>query len=257
MTDLVSAQRLAAWGDVARRIAHEIKNPLTPIQLSAERILRKFGRGLDEEARADLEQYTSVIVRQTGDLRRIVDEFSKFARMPSPERREHDLVELVKGAVLLQQNALPDVRVRAEIEPDHAWAEVDATMIGQAFTNLIKNAGEAIESLLENGFQAGYEPTVRVAMRREENEAVVTITDNGIGLPEDRSRLFEPYVTTREKGTGLGLPIVKKIIEEHGGTLMLTDGEPIDPSGRIGACATIRLALVEVVKENEKQELAV
>ncbi len=257
VTDLVSAQRLAAWGDVARRIAHEIKNPLTPIQLSAERILRKFGRGLDEEARADLEQYTSVIVRQTGDLRRIVDEFSKFARMPSPERRENDLVDLVKGAVLLQQNALPDVKVRAEIEPDHAWAEVDATMIGQAFTNLIKNAGEAIETVLENGFQMGYEPTVRVAMRREDNEAVVTITDNGIGLPEDRSRLFEPYVTTREKGTGLGLPIVKKIIEEHGGTLTLTDGEPIDPSGRIGACATIRLALVEGVNKDEKQELAV
>lgn len=257
VTDLVSAQRLAAWGDVARRIAHEIKNPLTPIQLSAERILRKFGRGLDEEARADLEQYTSVIVRQTGDLRRIVDEFSKFARMPSPERREHDLVELVKGAVLLQQNALPDVKVRAEIEPDHAWVEVDATMIGQAFTNLIKNAGEAIESLQENGFELGYEPTVRVAMWRDDNDAVVTITDNGIGLPEDRSRLFEPYVTTREKGTGLGLPIVKKIIEEHGGTLTLTDGEPIDPSGRIGACATIRLSLMEVVKEDEKQELAV
>ncbi|WP_417246098.1 ATP-binding protein [Celeribacter sp.] len=257
VTDLVSAQRLAAWGDVARRIAHEIKNPLTPIQLSAERILRKFGRGLDEEAREDLEQYTSVIVRQTGDLRRIVDEFSKFARMPSPERREHDLVELVKGAVLLQQNALPDVKIRTQIEMDTAWAEVDATMMGQAFTNLIKNAGEAIESLMETGLPEGYEPSVLVTMTRKGNEAVIGITDNGIGLPEDRSRLFEPYVTTREKGTGLGLPIVKKIIEEHGGTLTLTDGEPIDPSGRIGACATIRIALIEEVNINEKQVFAV
>ncbi len=257
VTDLVSAQRLAAWGDVARRIAHEIKNPLTPIQLSAERILRKFGRGLDEEAREDLEQYTSVIVRQTGDLRRIVDEFSKFARMPSPERREHDLVELVKGAVLLQQNALPDVKIRTQIELDTAWAEVDATMMGQAFTNLIKNAGEAIESLMETGLPEGYEPSVLVTMTRMGNEAVIGITDNGIGLPEDRSRLFEPYVTTREKGTGLGLPIVKKIIEEHGGTLTLTDGEPIDPSGRIGACATIRIALIEEVNINEKQVFAV
>ncbi|SFI71962.1 sensor histidine kinase NtrY-like [Celeribacter neptunius] len=257
VTDLVSAQRLAAWGDVARRIAHEIKNPLTPIQLSAERILRKFGRGLDEEARADLEQYTSVIVRQTGDLRRIVDEFSKFARMPSPERREHDLVELVKGAVLLQQNALPDVEITSEIALTSAWAEVDATMIGQAFTNLIKNAGEAIETYSENEFPKGYEPRIRVTVGREGNEAVIAITDNGIGLPEDRSRLFEPYVTTREKGTGLGLPIVKKIIEEHGGTLTLSDGVAIDPSGRIGACATIRLALMEEVNLDEKQKLAV
>lgn len=257
VTDLVSAQRLAAWGDVARRIAHEIKNPLTPIQLSAERILRKFGRGLDEEARADLEQYTSVIVRQTGDLRRIVDEFSKFARMPSPERREHDLVELVKGAVLLQQNAQPDVEITAGIDPDTALAEVDATMIGQALTNLIKNAGEAIESLEECGVPEGYVPRILVAMRCEGQEAVISVTDNGIGLPEDRSRLFEPYVTTREKGTGLGLPIVKKIIEEHGGTLTLTDGVPLDETGRIGACATIRIAVVGGNVINEKQEIAV
>ncbi|WP_420795662.1 ATP-binding protein [Celeribacter ethanolicus] len=257
VTDLVSAQRLAAWGDVARRIAHEIKNPLTPIQLSAERILRKFGRGLDEEARADLEQYTQVIVRQTGDLRRIVDEFSKFARMPSPERREHDLVELVKGAVLLQQNAQPDVKITARIEPTTALAEVDATMIGQALTNLIKNAGEAIESLEECGIPQGYEPRILVAMQCDDQEAVITVTDNGIGLPEDRSRLFEPYVTTREKGTGLGLPIVKKIIEEHGGTLTLTDGAPLDETGRIGACATIRIAVAGDERVEEKQELAV
>jgi two-component system nitrogen regulation sensor histidine kinase NtrY len=257
VTDLVSAQRLAAWGDVARRIAHEIKNPLTPIQLSAERILRKFGRGLDEEARADLEQYTQVIVRQTGDLRRIVDEFSKFARMPSPERREHDLVELVKGAVLLQQNAQPNVRITARIEPATALAEVDATMIGQALTNLIKNAGEAVESLEECGIPQGYEPRILVAMQCDDQEAVITVTDNGIGLPEDRSRLFEPYVTTREKGTGLGLPIVKKIIEEHGGTLTLTDGAPLDDTGRIGACATIRIAVAGDDRVEEKQELAV
>jgi len=257
VTDLVSAQRLAAWGDVARRIAHEIKNPLTPIQLSAERILRKFGKGLSEEGRADLEQYTSVIVRQTGDLRRIVDEFSKFARMPTPERRDHDLVELVKGAVLLQQNAQPDVTITAEITPRSAWAEVDATMIGQALTNLIKNAGEAIESLYENGIPEGHTPHIHVALTRDGTEAVVTITDNGIGLPEDRSRLFEPYVTTREKGTGLGLPIVKKIIEEHGGTLTLTDGVPLDPSGQIGAQATLRLSLIEEVEVDEKQKLAV
>ncbi len=257
VTDLVSAQRMAAWGDVARRIAHEIKNPLTPIQLSAERILRKFGKGLSEEARADLEQYTAVIVRQTGDLRRIVDEFSKFARMPSPERREHDLKDLVKGAVLLQQNAQPEVTITSEITTDPAWAEVDATMIGQAFTNLIKNAGEAIETLYETGIPEGHVPRIHVALTTVGKEAVITITDNGIGLPEDRSRLFEPYVTTRANGTGLGLPIVKKIIEEHGGTLTLTNGEAMDASGRIGARAQIRLALIQEAITNEKQKLAV
>lgn len=267
VTDLVSAQRMAAWGDVARRIAHEIKNPLTPIQLSAERINRKFGRSLDEDGRADLEQYTGVIVRQTNDLRRIVDEFSKFARMPSPERRDHDLVELVRGAVLLQQNALADVDVTAEIEVESATAQVDATMIGQALTNLIKNAGEAIESLYEaDQAPVGHIGRVRVNMDVEEDTAVITITDNGIGLPQDRSRLFEPYVTTRDKGTGLGLPIVKKIIEEHGGTLTLTDGAPLDETGRIGAMATVRLGLggtgegqdedADAIKEQMKKRLA-
>lgn len=257
VTDLVSAQRLAAWGDVARRIAHEIKNPLTPIQLSAERILRKFGKGLSEEERADLEQYTSVIVRQTGDLRRIVDEFSKFARMPTPERRETDLVELLSGAVLLQKNAQDGVEFISEISPREAWAEVDATMIGQALTNLIKNAGEAIETLKEAGAPKGHRPRIRVTLDAIGDDAVLTITDNGIGLPEDRARLFEPYVTTRDKGTGLGLPIVKKIIEEHGGSLTLSDGMALDDSGRQGACATIRLGLMDAKLVKQKQKLAV
>ena len=257
VTDLVSAQRMAAWGDVARRIAHEIKNPLTPIQLSAERILRKFGNGMEEEERLSLEQYTSVIVRQTGDLRRIVDEFSKFARMTSPERREQDLVELVNGAVLLQRNAQVGVQIETQIDLVSAVAEVDATMIGQALTNLIKNAGEAIESLQEKEVPFGYQPRIRVAMSEQDGQAVIVITDNGIGLPEDRSRLFEPYVTTRDKGTGLGLPIVKKIIDEHGGTLTLGDGVPLDPSGRIGASATVRLDLLDPEISYIKEKLAV
>lgn len=257
VTDLVSAQRMAAWGDVARRIAHEIKNPLTPIQLSAERILRKFGKGMSDYDRASLEQYTSVIVRQTGDLRRIVDEFSKFARMPTPERREHDLVDLVKGAVLLQRNAQVGVKIETKIAPQTAIAEVDATMIGQALTNLIKNAGEAIEGLGEKGFPMGYQSRILVTLEEHDGQAVITITDNGIGLPEDRSRLFEPYVTTRDKGTGLGLPIVKKIIDEHGGSLTLSDGVALDPSGTIGACATVRLDLVVPEINLVKEKLAV
>ncbi len=241
VTDLVTAQRMAAWGDVARRIAHEIKNPLTPIKLSAERLKRKFAPRVGEDA-AMLEQYTDVIVRQTDDLRRIVDEFSKFARMPEPERRSTDLTKLVRDAVILQEEATPGVTVTLTDAVEGVGAEIDATMISQALTNLIKNAGEAIESLHETGKEPeGHQGEVRVAMVPEEGGILITVSDNGIGLPEDRARLFEPYVTTREKGTGLGLPIVKKIIEEHGGTLILTDADPFQPGAPAGARAEIRL----------------
>ncbi len=240
VTDLVSAQRMAAWGDVARRIAHEIKNPLTPIQLSAERIKRKFSKveGLDVAA---LEQYTDVIVRQTGDLRRIVDEFSKFARMPEPERRRTDIVALTRDAVLLQQAGQEGVSIRAQLPDGEVLVDIDATMIGQALTNLIKNAGEAIETLQERGAPEGYKPEVRIEMTGLEDGVRITIADNGIGLPEDRARLFEPYVTTRDKGTGLGLPIVKKIIEEHGGTLLLDDAPSFGEDALPGAMAIIWL----------------
>ncbi len=242
VTDLVSAQRMAAWGDVARRIAHEIKNPLTPIQLSAERLRRKFRPLVGAEAET-LEQMTEVIVRQTADLRRIVDEFSKFARMPEPERREEDVARLVRDAVLLQEGALGGVKLVADIAEGPLPAELDRTMISQALTNLIKNAAEAIEALQEKGAPKGYAPELRVSLEAQDGLAVIRIVDNGVGLPEDRARLFEPYVTTRERGTGLGLPIVKKIIEEHGGTLTLTDAPPFAPGAHRGAMAEIRLAL--------------
>jgi two-component system nitrogen regulation sensor histidine kinase NtrY len=241
VTDLVTAQRMAAWGDVARRIAHEIKNPLTPIRLSAERIQRKFSAKAGDESDV-LTQYTDVIVRQTEDLRRIVDEFSKFARMPEPERRENDLTKLVSDATLLQDTGCEDISITANLPGDPVMADVDATMIGQAMTNLIKNAAEAIESLQENLVPNGHDPKVRVEMSLpDEDHALISISDNGIGLPEDRARLFEPYVTTREKGTGLGLSIVRKIIEEHGGTLTLRDAEPLDGTGHIGARADVLL----------------
>jgi two-component system nitrogen regulation sensor histidine kinase NtrY len=235
VTDLVSAQRMAAWGDVARRIAHEIKNPLTPIQLSAERLKRKFSPVVGE-ASDDLEQMTDVIVRQTNDLRRIVDEFAKFARMPEPELHQHDLVKLVRDAVLLQDSGLEEVEVTHDLPDTEFIVDVDATMISQALTNLIKNGGEAIESAAEKGLDAETPPRVHVTLDSTEDAYRIRIIDTGIGLPDDRSRLFEPYVTTRDKGTGLGLPIVKKIIEEHGGTLALLDA----PNHR-GAMADIRL----------------
>jgi len=241
VTDLVSAQRMAAWGDVARRIAHEIKNPLTPIQLSAERIKRKFSPLVGEDS-DKLEAMTDVIVRQTGDLRRIVDEFSKFARMPEPERQPEDLSALVRDAVLLQQTGQPGVKVRSDLPETPVMAEVDATMLSQALTNLIKNAGEAIETLKEKGAPDNLVPEIRVTLTQEGGDVEITIADNGIGLPEDRARLFEPYVTTRDEGTGLGLPIVKKIIEEHGGTLALVDAPVFEGQSHYGAMAVIRLA---------------
>lgn len=243
VTDLVSAQRTAAWGDVARRIAHEIKNPLTPIQLSAERIQRKFGPQLQGEDAARLEQMTGVIIRQTGDLRRIVDEFSKFARMPEPETSQQDLCQLLRDAVVLQQAGQPDVQIIADFPEAPVLAQVDATMISQALTNLIKNAGEAIESLKEKGAPDGLIPRIEVRLTCAETTARITIADNGIGLPEDRSRLFEPYVTTRSEGTGLGLPIVKKIIEEHGGSLTLENAPVFAGQSHSGAMAVINLPI--------------
>jgi len=239
VTDLVTAQRMAAWGDVARRIAHEIKNPLTPIALSAERIKRKFKSQVQQPE--DLEQYTDVIVRQTNDLRRIVDEFSKFARMPEPDRKETDLVRLLRDALTLQESGQPNVRFQADIPEGPVLLDLDATMISQALTNLIKNAGEAIESLQEKGAPPGLIPEIHIQLLVEDGDSLIRISDNGIGLPPDRARLFEPYVTTREKGTGLGLPIVKKIIEEHGGTLALLDAEPFKDNAHAGAMAEIRL----------------
>lgn len=241
VTQLVSAQRMAAWGDVARRIAHEIKNPLTPIRLSAERANRKFSKLLEGEDKASLEQMTEVIVRQTEDLRRIVDEFSKFARMPVPQTRVEDLVALFRDALSLQQAGQPGVAFHFEIPNRPVHAELDATMIGQAFTNLLKNGGEAIESLVEKGAPDGHVPQLRSALKVQDDVAVITIADNGIGLPEDRAKLFEPYVTTRDEGTGLGLSIVKKIIEEHGGTLELLDADPFEDGAHRGAMARITL----------------
>ena len=239
VTDLVSAQRSAAWGDVARRIAHEIKNPLTPIQLSAERIRRKFAPKLSEES-VDLERMTDVIVRQTNDLRHIIDEFSKFARLPQPKKSKEDLIPIVKAAVLLQENGQPNINFVSKIPQNSLVISIDATMISQALTNLLKNAGEAIDTRRDKlgGTIAG---EIHVGVEQVGDNVQVIIDDNGIGLPQDRARLFEPYVTTRDKGTGLGLAIVKKIVEEHGGTLSLEDAPSFDAAPNFGARVVMSL----------------
>ena len=253
VTDLVAAQRSAAWGDVARRIAHEIKNPLTPIQLSAERIRRKFSPKLDADA-DDLDHMTQVIVRQTNDLRRIVDEFSKFARMPEAVKQREDIVAILNHAVTLQQAGQPDVTFHIDIPDQVIPLSLDATMISQALTNLIKNAGEAIETRIEKGVSLDLKPAIAISLTDQDTQVSITISDNGIGLPQDRAKLFEPYVTTRDKGTGLGLPIVKKIIEEHGGVLRLDDAEPIGGTQHVGAAATIELPKLQAEDAGRKSK---
>ena len=223
ITDLVSAQRTAAWADVARRIAHEIKNPLTPIQLSAERLKRKYAHEIITDPEV-FQQCTDTIVRQVGDIGRMVDEFSSFARMPTPVMRRENAQELLQQAVFLQRVANPAITYSTDAPKTPVWFEGDGRLISQALTNVIKNAGEGIAARIAKGDD---EPG-KIVIAVEPNGATFAyrIIDNGIGLPpEHRHRLTEPYVTTRVKGTGLGLAIVRKIMEDHGGEITLTDAE--------------------------------
>jgi two-component system nitrogen regulation sensor histidine kinase NtrY len=223
ITDLVSAQRTAAWADVARRIAHEIKNPLTPIQLSAERLKRKYSSEIKTDPEI-FQQCTDTIVRQVGDIGRMVDEFSSFARMPAPVMRRENMQELVQQAIFLQRVANPAITYSTDLPKNPVWFEGDGRLIAQAMTNVLKNAGESIAARIAKGED---EPG-KITIRLESKEAgfSVCVADNGIGLPpEHRHRLTEPYVTTRAKGTGLGLAIVRKIMEDHGGDIALTDSE--------------------------------
>ncbi len=237
ITDLVSAQRSSAWADVARRIAHEIKNPLTPIQLSAERIRRRFGSVITED-REVFEQCTQTIIRQVGDIGRMVDEFSAFARMPKPDMKVIDLREPLREASFLIEVSRADIAITRDFGSEPLTGTFDARLLSQAFGNLIKNAAEAIEAAEREGGEKG---AILVRAARVPGGVVVDVIDNGKGLPrENRQRLLEPYTTTREKGTGLGLAIVKKIIEDHGGRLELHDA-PADFHG--GRGAMIRIVL--------------
>ncbi|MEM9138620.1 MAG: PAS domain-containing sensor histidine kinase [Pseudomonadota bacterium] len=237
LTALVSAQRMAAWGDVARRIAHEIKNPLTPIQLSADRLRRKYSDRLGDAAEG-FGQSLDVITRQAGDIRRMVDEFSKFARMPEPVLDTHDLTRLIQDAVLLQAQAQSAIDYRTSLPEEGVILNLDRGLIGQVLTNLLQNAADAIEARWDRDAGQRPDPVIAIALREGARSWHLTIADNGIGLPEEnRDRLTDPYVTTRTKGTGLGLAIVKKIVEQHGGELQLGDAD----SGLDGAQVTIRL----------------
>lgn len=237
ITDLLQAQRSSAWADVARRIAHEIKNPLTPIQLSAERIRRRYGKVITED-REVFDQCTDTIIRQVGDIGRMVDEFSAFARMPKPAMQLMDLREALREASFLVEVSRSDIAFKREFGEVPLQGTFDSRLMAQAFGNVIKNAAEAIEAAERESGQPG---AILIRARREGDSIRIDVIDNGKGLPRDnRQRLLEPYMTTREKGTGLGLAIVKKIIEDHGGRLELHDA-PAEFHGGRGAMITMIL----------------
>jgi two-component system, NtrC family, nitrogen regulation sensor histidine kinase NtrY len=238
ITELVTAQRTSAWADIARRIAHEIKNPLTPIQLSAERLRRKYAAVIKDDG-GIFQQCTDTIVRQVDDIKRMVDEFSRFARMPKPVMAQEDVADAVRQVVFLQRVANADIDIEVEIAEDPMPARFDRRLISQALTNIIKNATEAIAAVPTAELGRG---RIRVWAGRDGDDIVIDVVDNGIGLPkENRRRLLEPYVTTREKGTGLGLAIVGRILEEHGGRIELGDAAEKIP-GQRGAWMRLRFA---------------
>jgi two-component system nitrogen regulation sensor histidine kinase NtrY len=222
ITDQLSDQRRAAWSDIARRIAHEIKNPLTPIQLAAERLQRRFGGEVTSDADT-FERLTGTIVRQVGDLRRMVDEFSNFARMPKPVFRDENVFEIARQALFLHEVAHPAITFVLDPAQGNFPMVCDRRQLAQALTNVVKNSVEAIEGRRARGEHSLAGDRVELRLHDEEGHLVLDVLDTGVGLPEDRERLTEPYMTTRVRGTGLGLAIVKKIVEEHMGEIAFLD----------------------------------
>jgi len=240
ITELVSAQRTSAWADIARRIAHEIKNPLTPIQLAAERLRRKYRSQITTDPEI-FEKCTETIIRQVGDIGSMVDEFSSFARMPSAVLEPVDLGKTIQEAIFLQQVGHSDVDINLVLPKSPVMAMLDRRLMTQALTNLVKNALESIETRQQNSENDNFKGAIDVALKSSSKRIRLKVIDNGIGLPQEkRSRLFEPYMTTRDKGTGLGLAIVKKIVEEHSGTVLLSDTPDKKKHGS-GAMVTIDL----------------
>jgi two-component system nitrogen regulation sensor histidine kinase NtrY len=242
ISDLVAAQRTAAWADVARRIAHEIKNPLTPIQLSAERLKRRYGR-LIVEGRDVFDQCTDTIIRQVDDIKRMVDEFSSFARMPKARPMRDDLSDCVRQVMFLMRVGRPDIAIEDKLPSEPLYARFDRRLISQALTNVVKNASEGIDAL-DGGAKGKGRILVEMEVRSD-GIVAISVSDNGKGFPnENRDKLIEPYVTTRAEGTGLGLPIVIKILEDHGGGVDLLDGLLRDDGGR-GAQVRLSLPIVD------------
>ncbi len=236
ISPLLAAQRRAAWADVARRVAHEIKNPLTPITLSAERLRKKFTPAGEEEKEA-FHRYLDTITRHIRDIGSIVEEFVSFARMPMPKMKPELLKSLLQKAAFSAETASPGVTVDVRVEHPDLTLVCDEGQMNQVFTNLLKNACEAIDRRTPEQKQqeAGH---ISIDAYKESGNLLISLSDNGPGLPEDKlHKLTDPYVTTREKGTGLGLSIVKKIVEDHKGSMSLANLA----SG--GACITLSFPL--------------
>ena len=233
ITEQLSDQRRAAWSDIARRIAHEIKNPLTPIQLAAERLQRRYGKQVTAD-RDTFDRLTETIVRQVGDLRRMVDEFSNFARMPKPVFRDENVHDIARNALFLHEVAHPEIGFAIDPELADMRLVCDRRQMAQALTNIVKNGVEAIETRRARGETSPDGDRIALSLARVGEQVVIEVTDTGVGLPEDRERLTEPYMTTRVRGTGLGLAIVKKIVEEHLGEIAFLD--------RAGGGTRVRIA---------------
>jgi two-component system nitrogen regulation sensor histidine kinase NtrY len=252
ITDQLTDQRRAAWSDIARRIAHEIKNPLTPIQLAAERLQRRFGGEIASDQET-FERLTGTIVRQVGDLRRMVDEFSNFARMPKPVFRDEDVHEIARQALFLHEVAHPGISFVLTPAEGEFRMVCDRRQLSQALTNVVKNGVEAIEGRKSRGEHSLAGDRIELKLHEEDNHLVIDVLDTGVGLPEDRERLTEPYMTTRVRGTGLGLAIVKKIVEEHMGEIAFLDRPGGGTHVRI-AFDTAKLAALGAEQPQETQE---
>jgi len=260
ITDQLTDQRRAAWSDIARRIAHEIKNPLTPIQLAAERLQRRFGKEISSD-KETFERLTATVIRQVGDLRRMVDEFSNFARMPKPVFRDEDIHEISRHALFLHEVAHPAITFTLDPPKGTFRMVCDRRQLAQALTNIVKNAVEAIETRRNRGEHSLAGDRVELKLHGDDAHLVLDLLDTGIGLPEERERLTEPYMTTRVRGTGLGLAIVKKIVEEHMGEIAFLDRAGGGTHVRI-SFDTAKLAHLatatqpEAIEDNDKDEEA-
>ena len=243
ISGLVTAQRTSAWADVARRIAHEIKNPLTPIQLSAERLKRKYGATITKD-RDIFDRCTDTIIRQVGDIGRMVDEFSTFARMPTAQMEVQDIAAVVHQAVDLFQLSRSDIDIRVQVPDEPVMMPCDRRLVSQAVTNLVKNATEAIQAVKDQpGAEPDFHGRIEAVVTTADGLVTISILDNGCGLPKkDRNRLVEPYMTTRAKGTGIGLAVVHRVTEQHGGSLLLEDA-PLDAGRRHGAAVRMVLPM--------------
>ena len=258
ISELVAAQRNTAWSDVARRIAHEIKNPLTPIQLSAERIKRKYGKIIGDDDREVFDKCTDTIIRQVSDIGRMVDEFSDFARTPKPQMERQDMRQTIRETVFLFQVGNSDIQFENELPLEPVILSYDRRLIAQALTNLVKNATEAIAGAKEKADDPdAYKGHILTRLSTDDGHVVIEVVDNGCGLPrKNRRRLVEPYITTREKGTGLGLAIVRKIVEQHHGKLELKDALRKKGAGGGASISIVLPAAPAIAEENPRESKA-